>query len=165
MKKEEVPGEKKTLPKIELTKIKSLSSQPIVKQVAKNSLLALYCYLIVFVIDQILISGGMSEFNPYFIIASGIFLISVQIILIRNKFYSDLKSTIISAVTFLIVFALLDYLIINLWLEKNNLEFYKFWPNYFSYLIVIALPFIRSKWDAPSNSTLNSLLTKQGRTL
>jgi hypothetical protein len=158
-------SDKKVLPKIEFSKIKEVSSKPIVKQIGKNALLAFYCYLIVFILDQILISGGMSEINVYFIIASCLFLIASQILLIRNKFYTDMKSTIISAATFLLVFALLDYLVINLWLENNNLELYKFWPMYFSYLIVAGMPFIRSKWDSANSPTLNSLLTKQERTL
>ena len=148
-----------------LGKVKAIADKPIVKRILENALLALYSYAVIFIIGQAFISGGMSEKNVYFIIAICIFLIASQIAFIRNSHYSSFKSTLVSSLTALLVFALLDYLLINLWLEKNNYELYKFWPNYFIYLIVVATPFIRSRWQNLNSPTLKSLLTKKAWTL
>ncbi len=142
--------------------IKALMDRPMAKEILSNASTGLYLYLIIFLLGEILISGGMSERNIYFIVTLIIALIASQVALKRNSAYSQWKTALTSSVTYLVIFAVFDYLLINLWLEKNNLEFYKFWPNYLIYLVLVATPFIRSKWYAISTFNPKSLLTKKG---
>jgi len=139
--------------------------KPLVKDIASSALPGLYCYAVIFVIGEILISGGKSDRNPYTIIVLAIFLIAAQIVFIKREKYSSYKKTLLSAITVTLVFAILDYLIVNLFLMKNNYEIYKYWPNYFIYLATLALPFIRSNKDKINTNKIGSLLTKQERTL
>lgn len=163
--KSETSANKPALSKVDLGKIKDVAKKPLTKVIMKNLSLALYSYLIVLALGQILISGGMSDRSPYYIITVSIILVASQILLIRNKFYENMKTTITASILSLILFALLDYLLVNLVLLKNNYEFYKFWPNFIIYALVVGLPFIRSKWRNVSSFNPKSLLTKQGRTL
>ena len=142
-------------------KIKGISSKPIVSSILKNAYWGLLIFLILFVIGQIVISGGKSERDPYFVILMVIFLIAGQVFIISRDYYSSIKTTLPSAVTITVVIALLDFLIVNLWLEKNNLAIYKYWPMYFIYLTALITPFIRSNWSRINPSNLKPLLTKK----
>jgi hypothetical protein len=146
-------------------KIKSISTKPTVSYILKNAYWGLLIYLILFIIGQIVISGGKAERDPYFVILMVIFSIAAQIMIIKKEFYEGWKKTLIAAVTVTLVFAILDYLIVNLWLEKNNLVIFKYWPYYFIYLSTLATPFIRSNWSKLPIPNLKSLLTKKRRTL
>ncbi len=152
----------KTVETNAVASIKNIVASPKAKSIFSELLPGLYSYAVVFFLGEILISGGMSEKSPYFLITIIIALIAFQIAIIRNSNYSSIRKATIAAGAYLIVFAVLDYLIINLFFEKNNYEFYKFWPNYFVYLAVILLPFIRSKWHSLSSFNPKSLLTKKG---
>lgn len=157
--------ERFTFKKPDFAVIKQTASKPIVKSILSNTYMGLLCYAVIFIIGEILVSGGKSERNPYFVIAMVIFLVAAQIIFIPKRVYNDLKSVMISAVTVTLIIALLDYLIINLAFDRNNLIIYKYWPMYFIYLTTLALPFIRSNWSKINLPNLKLLLTKQERTL
>ena len=159
--KEAAESKKSIKPSLSINKVKSIGQKPIIKEISYDALLAVYCYAVIFVIGGFLVSGGHAANSVYFIITICIFLIASQILFIRNKFYSSFRITLIAVITSLLAFAILDYLLINLWLMKNNLEYYKYWPNYFTYLVVVALPFIRSNWSRIAAPSLKSLLTKK----
>lgn len=154
-----------SIKKPDLSGIKAVAKKPLTKKIINSAYLGLLCYTVIFVLSEILISGGKSEHNPYYIAVIVIFLIAAQILFISKKVYSDLKSTIISAFCVTITIAILDYLIVNLWLGKNNLEIYKYWPYYFLFVSTLALPFIRSNCSKFKSLNLKSLLTKKKRTL
>lgn len=139
--------------------------KPIVKAIAKNAYLGLLCYAVIFILGEILISGGKSQRNPYFIAVMVIFLLVAQLVIISKNKYSSLKSTIISAVTVTLTIAILDFLLVNFVLEKNSLALYKYWPQYLIYLTALALPFIRYNWASTRSLNLKLLLTKRNPTL
>jgi len=148
-----------------VSKLKDLSRRPLVSKILKGAYQGLLVYVVIFIISEILISGGKSEQNPYFVAVIAIFMIALQFILIKNEDYTDPKSTITSAVSVTLTIAILDYLIVNLAFEKNNYQIYKYWPFYFTYLTTLALPFIRSNWDKAKLPNLKMHLTKKNRTL
>ncbi|MFH1855400.1 MAG: hypothetical protein ABH810_03290 [bacterium] len=151
--------------RIKTNALKKFFQRPLIKSIASSALPGLYCYAVIFILGEILMSGGKSDRNPYTIIALVIFLIASQIVFIKREKYSSYKEILLSAITVTLVFAILDYLIVNLFLMKNNYEIYKYWPNYFIYLTTLALPYIRSSSDKIKADKVRSLLTKQERTL
>ena len=160
---EQEPKVKMNLPKINFPKVdpSKITSKPFFQLITKNLAPGMLCYIVLFVIAQFLFSSGKSYQNPYSIIALVIFLIASQVYFIKKENYSTWKETLVSAIVTTLLFAILDYLIVNLWLLKNNLELYKYWPYYFIYLTTLLLPVLRFKWDDSSSPTLKSLLTKK----
>jgi len=157
--------EKLAIKKPDLTKIKELANKPMSKQILPSVFKGAQIWLTLFIIAQILISGGKSERNFYYIIVMVILSIAFQLWLISKTRYSSIKPTLISAFAVLITFAILDYLIINLWLHKNNYALYLYWPYYFIYLSLIALPLLRSNLVKIKFPNLKSLLTKKKHSL
>ena len=147
--------------KPDLSKIKDITKKPVISKILSSAYMGLLCYAVIFILSEILVSGGKSEHNPYFIAVIAIFLIASQILFIPKKVYSETKQTIISALSVTLTIAILDYLIVNLALEKNSLELYKYWPYYFLYLTTLALPFIRGNWPKKNSVNLKTLLTKK----
>jgi len=141
--------------------IKDTLNKPIVSKILSNAYLGLLCYAVIFILGEILISGGRSEYDPYFIAFEIIFLIAAQVVFIQKKNYSSSQDTIISAVSVTVTIALLDYLLVNLWLEKNSMNIYSYWPVYLVYLTALVTPFIRSNWNKLSSINLKPLLTKK----
>lgn len=151
--------------KVKANVLKKFFQKPLIKDIATSALPGLYCYAVIFILGEILMSGGKSDKNPYTIITLVIFLIASQIVFIKREKYSSYKKILLSAITVTLVFAILDYLVVNLFLMKNNYEIYQYWPNYFIYLTTLALPYIRSNSDKIRADKVRSLLTKQERTL
>jgi hypothetical protein len=116
-----------------------------IKTMLKSALYGLIVWLIVFVLGEILISGGRSEKNIFLLILELIVIItSVIYINLKNRTQSIivqlLRGGIITA-----VFALLDFLIINLLLEGNLKTIYHFWPTYLKYGLLLIAPLIQGQ--------------------
>ncbi len=151
--------------KVKTNALKKFFRKPFIKEITSSTLPGLYCYAVIFILGEILISGGKSDRNVYTVIALVIFLIAAQIVFIKREQYSSYKKILLSSITVTLVLAILDYLIINLFMMKNNYEIYKYWPNYLIYLTTLVLPYIRSNSGKINADKVKSLLTKQGRTL
>ncbi|MCX6809374.1 MAG: hypothetical protein NTZ65_01320 [Candidatus Berkelbacteria bacterium] len=102
-------------------------------------------WIVVFVITEVVISGGRSERNLYLIILQAIAVTSLSAYLNRKYISATIISTILRGIVLMLSFALLDYLIVNLWLEHNNLTIYRFWPSYINYVLILITPLVQTK--------------------
>lgn len=115
------------------------------KTMLKSALYGFIVWFIVFVLGEILISGGRSEKNIFLLILELIAII-VSVIYINSKNQNQsiivqlLRGGIMAA-----VFALLDFLVINLLLESNIKTIYHFWPTYLKYGLLLTAPLIQSQ--------------------
>jgi len=102
-------------------------------------------WVIVFIIETILISGGRYEKNLYLGIVSVLFTLVIWLMIVfRQK--ADFSGLIFKTIVAVAVLAVLDFLVKNLLLDKNNLAIYKFWATYADYGAIIvgsALKFLR----------------------
>lgn len=151
--------------KPDLGTVKATIKKPLVSEILSNAYLGLLCWLVIFILGEIFISGGKSSQNPFFIVVMIIFLIAAQLLLIKQAKLRTLKATITSALSVSITIALLDYLIINLLFDKNNLVLYKYWPAYLIYAASLVLPFVRLYSSKLQSSNLKLLLTKKKHSL
>lgn len=105
-------------------------------------------YLVFFVLNEILISGGKSQQNPYLIIFNVITIIVILWFLKDSYYGKPLKQRIIESITYLIVFATLDFLLVNMLLDKMSFHIYKTYYTYVYYGLLfvppIALDYIRN---------------------
>ncbi len=103
-------------------------------------------WLIVFVISEIIISGGRYDQN-YFLLA-----VNLIIILIISLYFSVKRpikaiwEALLRGVVAVLAFAVLDFLVIDLFLLKNNLGIYKNWQTYVIYGLVLLIPIIASRF-------------------
>ncbi len=103
---------------------------------------ALLIWIAVFLISEIAISGGRYEFNFYLTVIQLIIILTILIYFIsRSKTKpKSFKDALFVGLSLAISFAVLDFLIINLLLEKNSLLIYKNWGTYAQYALLIIVP-------------------------
>lgn len=106
------------------------------KDVFSGVKLALVVWIGQFILTEILASGGLSSRGYAFIIFQSIIIIVAILFLMRKKIEAN---AYVLAASFAIFYALFDYLVINLVLEKNSLAIYKFWPTYLPYALIICI--------------------------
>jgi len=93
-------------------------------------------WLIVFVVDTVLISGGRYEKNLYLGIVSVLFTFVIWLMIVFHQ-RTDSRRLIVKTIVAVLTLAVLDFLVRNLLLEKNNLVIYKFWATYAEYGAII----------------------------
>lgn len=100
----------------------------------------LIVWLAVFIVSEVVISGGLYERGIYLGILSLLVLLianlSINLRRLSPNWSAGLWRGGIAAVTF----ALLDYLVINLALEGNSYIGYKFWATWVAYGLMILIP-------------------------
>lgn len=116
-----------------LSKITSWARSDKVWPLALSKIETIIIWLIIFIVDEIIISGGRHSQN-YFLFTLNIIAILLlfgyaSIRRTTPKFADALKRAEVAV----LVYAVLDFLIINLLLEKNNLFIYKSWQTYVGY--------------------------------
>lgn len=94
------------------------------------------------IIIGFLISQGSSEDSAYIGIIYLILVIAGIYIALRKNHFTLYKSALAYSITCVIIFALLDYLLVNLFLQGNMFNVYREWYIATSYAIVILVPLI-----------------------
>ncbi len=108
----------------------------------KPFLKVVIAYLVYFILNEILISGGRSESNIYLIIFN-VIVLSTILWVFRDRYYQkDLKTRIIEGLTFAGIFALLDFLLIDVLLYKFNHSIYNHYYTYLNYGILLIIPIL-----------------------
>ncbi|MDH4358619.1 MAG: hypothetical protein OEV37_01560 [Candidatus Berkelbacteria bacterium] len=106
---------------------------------------AFFIWVAVFIISEIAISGGRYEFNIYLTIVQLVIILTVLIYFmsVSKLKTKSLKENLIWGLGLAVWFAILDFLIINLLLEKNSLSIYKNWETYIAYGLLLLIPVFR----------------------
>lgn len=89
-----------------------------------------------------LISQGASENSAYVGVIYCALIIAGSYIALRINHFTLYKSALAFSITGVLVFALLDYLLVNLLLEGNTLHLYSEWYVAASYALVALVPLI-----------------------
>jgi len=103
---------------------------------------ALYIYLIVFVIAEIMISGGLYEKGLIFGLVNAFLVLVLALAWQYRRRLGSLKDQIIRGVVMMVVYAVLDFLLVNLLLERFNNVIYSYWGTYAAYAIVLLVPIL-----------------------
>ena len=112
----------------------------VILNIIKHISSVVIAYLVFFILNEILISGGKSQQNLYLIIFN---IITIIVILwfLKDRYYGKpLKQRIIESTTYLSVFAVLDFLLVNMLLDKMSLHIYKMYYTYIYYGLLFILP-------------------------
>ena len=106
---------------------------------------ALFIWIIVFIISEIAISGGRYEFNPYLTAVQLVIILATSVYFISRLKTKPktLKDTLFVGLSLAVSFAILDFLVINLVLEKNTLAIYRHWGTYAQYILLILIPLVQ----------------------
>lgn len=107
------------------------------KTILKSALYGLIIWVIVFVLGEILISGGRSEKNIFLLILELIVIVTSVIYVNSKNQTQPIITQLLRGVIMAVTFALLDFLIINLLLESNLKTIYHFWPTYLKYGLLL----------------------------
>ena len=116
-----------------------------IRALALSKIEAIIIWIIIFLLSEILISGGRHPFDPF------LFGLNIAVIIVLFGYVNIKRPTKIildalqRAGIAVVVYALLDFLIINLFLEKNNLAIYKTWQTYVIYAVIILIPLALSR--------------------
>ena len=106
-------------------------------------------WVIVFVINEVIISGGRHSQN-YYLFSFNIFALLMLFGYANIRRASgQINEALKRAGVAVLVFAVLDFLIINLLLEKNNLSIYKAWQTYVAYAAIILTTLAISRFKKP----------------
>lgn len=116
------------------------------------------------IIIGFLISQGSSEDSVYVGIIYLIFIVAGIYIALRKNHLTLYKSALAFSITSVIVFALLDYLVINLLIEGNTFKIYSEWYIAVSYVICAIIPILpfsikAMKFNKKSKRTSKGLTT------
>lgn len=128
--------------------------------VMRSILFALAMWVVVSVLETILISGGLHFKGAPFTIFELIVVIVAMLIYMKRMSLNK-KETIISLATIIVAYAVFDFLLINLLLQKNDFSIYRFWAYYLKFIIIAGLPLIGSKTPKISVPNLKLPLTKK----
>lgn len=140
--------------------IQQFTGGTLFKLIVKSLLFALIAWLIIFVLETIFVSGGLATTGAPFIVTELIAILVVAFFYIK-KMQLNQKELIISLVSIVLAYAILDFLVVNLFLQKNDLSIYKFWPYYLKFVLLFLVPFIWSKKPDISALNLKLPLTKK----
>lgn len=126
------------LPSVSIPKVSV--DKTVLKKIIGYKLDAIYIYLIVFVLGEILISGGLYERGWIFGVVNSFFVLILALAWQYKRKLGTLKDQIIKALLMTIVYAALDFLLVDLLLEKFNNKIYTFWGTYVAYGIILLVP-------------------------
>ena len=112
-----------------------------IKALGKPALRGLILWLIIFIVSEIIISGGRHPASPYLVALNAIILIAFFWYQ-RDYFIGTWLSKAKKAIVVLIVFALLDFLVINFLLYQNNYYIYSTYQTYTYYGLIILLSLV-----------------------
>lgn len=103
---------------------------------------AIYIYLIIFVIAEIMISGGLYEKGLIFGLINAFFVLVLALAWQYRGTVGSLKDQIIRGAVMMIVYAVLDFLLVDLLLERFNNVIYSYWGTYAAYGVVLLVPIL-----------------------
>jgi hypothetical protein len=106
----------------------------------------LIIWAVVFVVAEIIISGGRHPGNIYLLATSLIIILFISLYSSVKRPVKDIKKSLLRGLLAALVFAILDFLVINLLLEKNNLQIYRSWQSYVQYALVFLVPVVASRF-------------------
>ena len=121
-------------------------------------------WLIIFVLETILASGGLYVKGAPFIVVEMIAIL-VSMLVYSKRINLGKKELITSIAIMVLAYAILDFLVVNLLLQNNDYSIYKFWAYYLKFAVIIVIPFIRSKSPKITTPNLELPLTKDNLTL
>jgi len=126
-----------------------------------NIIEGLEIWIINFVLLETVISGGRNEKNLYvFILSIGIAFFIILFVNLKKK-VDTLKIALFRGLSATIAYALMDYLVINLILEKNSYGIYRSWGYFATYATILLLPAIIKLASNFMSSRNNQVLTNQ----
>jgi len=105
--------------------------------IAKEGLIV---WLAVFIIAEVVISGGLYERGIYLGILSLLVLLIVNLIINFPRPSTAWPAAVWRGAIAAVTFALLDYLVVNLALQGNTFILYKFWASWAAYGLMIGVP-------------------------
>jgi len=140
--------------------VDKLTSGSNFKIITSSISFAVIVWVIITILETILISGGLYSKGAPFIIFEMIAII-VAIYFYSKKMKLGQKELVISVISMIVTYAILDFLLVNLLLQKNDLSIYKFWAYYLKFALVLAMPFIRSRTPKIQMPNLKMPLTKK----
>lgn len=97
-------------------------------------------WFVVFVLAEVIISGGRYEKDLYLFITLLIVTLAMLVCAWIKRKTDGVISSIVRGFATALPFALLDYLAVNLLLEKNSYSIYKFWGYYAIYGLILIFP-------------------------
>jgi len=97
-------------------------------------------WAVIFVLGEIVISGGRNERDIY--LYATLLIITLAMLIFRwIRLKTDgIAANIVRGISTVVPFFLLDYLVINLLLEKNSYSIYRFWGFYAIYGVTLLFP-------------------------
>jgi len=99
-------------------------------------------YLVFFILNEIMISGGKYSYNIY-VVVFNVIVILVILWLFRNKYYKiNITTRIKEGLIYSVTFALLDFLLVYLLLYRSNLSIYRSYSTYVYYGLLLIIPII-----------------------
>lgn len=99
-------------------------------------------YIIFFVLNEIIISGGKYPYGTYTIMFNVIVILAILYVF-RKKYYVPSTATRIKeGITYSVTFAALDFLVVYLLLYKSNPSIYKSYSTYLYYGLLLVIPII-----------------------
>lgn len=99
-------------------------------------------YLIFFVLNEVIISGGKYPYDIYTVVFN-IIVILVILCVFRNKYCTaDIITRVKQGLTYSVTFAVLDFLLVYLLLYKSNLSIYHSYSTYVYYGLLLIIPII-----------------------
>ena len=105
--------------------------------IAKEGLIV---WLAVFIVSEVVISGGLYERGTYLGILALLVLLMANLIINFRQPSTIWSQAAWRGVIAAVTFALLDFLVINLALEGNSFITYKFWGTWAAYGLMILIP-------------------------
>lgn len=99
-------------------------------------------WLVVFVLTEVLISGGQYEQNLFLGIISLLAILLLGIYYNFDKKRGSWKLDLTMGIKTAIVYAILDVLVIGLLLNKTSFSYFGFWGTGGSYALLIATPVV-----------------------
>ena len=128
---------------------------------------SLLIYLAYFILAEIIISGGRYERDIYLWVVIFVLTLIMETSFVWPQKISDFKQAIITGLWYAVPIIVLDYLIVNLLLEKNSLSIFKNWETITLYALTLAIPvaiYLR-KSKKVANNQVDELLTNHKPTL
>ncbi len=133
--------------------IKQVFTLSFLKRILRGSAQGAIIYLIYFIITEILISGGRSQQNIYLEIISLIIIISLSTYFVMRRFPQSDTGAIKEGFSNLLVFAILDFLAVNLMLESNSGILYQYWGTLTNYATILIIPYLIYRLRMRKSST------------
>lgn len=133
--------------------IKQIFTLTFLKKALRTSKQGAIIYLTYFIITEILISGGRSQYDLYLEIVSLIIIISLSAYFTIKRVPQNNIESIKKGFSNLLVFAILDFLAVNLLLESNSGLMYQYWGTLANYTAILAVPYLIYQLKVRKTST------------